>query len=180
MFEAVKADIRRFNDESKISSARKILTGILSPGFQALIVYRFFNWCFRHHIPSQPFRFFIERFIEITTGISFPAQCKIDGGLRIHHFGGIIFHPTTEIGSHCTVYHDVTIGDSGGFGRAEKIGANVLLGAGAKIIGAITIGSNCKIGANAVVTKDMPPDTVAFGNPAQYRKRICAKPTAPQ
>ena len=91
--------------------------------------------------------------------------------MRIHHFGGVIFHSTAELGSNCTIYHEVTIGDTGGSGDAAKIGDNVMIGAGAKIIGEITIGNNCVIGANAVVTKNMPDNTLAIGNPAQIKPR---------
>ena len=69
-----------------------------------------------------------------------PACCKIGKGLRIHHFGGVILHPSVEIGEHCTIYHQVTIGDCGGYGGAAKIGDGVIIGAGAKIIGEIEIG----------------------------------------
>jgi serine O-acetyltransferase len=82
--------------------------------------------------------------------------------LRIHHFGGIIFHPTVRIGKNCTIYQNVTIGDRGGSGGAAVIGDHVLIGAGAKIIGEIRIGDYCRIGANAVVTKDMPEHSMAF------------------
>jgi len=170
MFDALKEDIKRLYSPNNFS-LRRLIAGILSPGFQAILVYRFFSWCYQHHIPTQPFRFFVERFIEITTGISIPAQCKIGKGLRIHHFGGIIFHPTVEIGNYCTIYHEVTIGDRGGYGKAARIGNNVLIGAGAKIIGEIEIGDNCIIGANAVVAKSMPANTVAYGNPAQFKAR---------
>jgi len=172
MFDLIKADIGRFKGSPESSSLRTTVAGILSPGFQALIVYRFFSWCLHRGIPAQPFRYVIERFIEITTGISIPARCKIGKGFRIHHFGGIIFHPTVEIGEHCTFYHEVTVGDRGGWGKAAKIGNNVLIGAGARIIGEIEIGDNCMIGANAVITKNMPPNTVAYGNPAQYKERL--------
>lgn len=170
MFELVREDIKRFISPDN-PSYRKLIAGILSPGFEALIVYRFFNWCHRHRIPAQPFRYFIERIVEITTGISIPACCKIGKGLRIHHFGGIILHPAVEIGDNCTLYHEVTIGDIGGHGGAARIGNNVLVGAGAKIIGEVEIGDDCAIGANAVVTKNMPPDFLAYGNPAFYRSK---------
>jgi serine O-acetyltransferase len=158
MFENIKTDIKRFGD-GRIS-LRIILRGLLSQGFQAIVVYRFFHWLQEKNIPAQPFRFIIERFIEITTGISIPAECKIGKGLRIHHFGSIIMHPKVQIGDNCTLYHEVTIGDRGGHGGAATIGNNVLIGVGAKIIGEIAIGDNCKIGANTVVNKNVPADTI--------------------
>lgn len=170
MFENVKADFKRLSPMGKVSM-RTLIAGLLSQGFQAIFVYRFFHWLQQRRIPGQPLRFFCERFIEMTTGISIPACCRIGRGLRIHHFGGIIFHPTVEIGDNCTLYQGVTIGDRGGNGRAARIGNNTLIGAGAKIIGEISIGNNCVIGANAVVTKDMPDNTVAIGNPVQFKLR---------
>lgn len=159
MFPNIKADIARLGGGKP--SARALVRGLMSQGFQAILVYRFFHWMFVKDIPAQPFRFVIERFIEITTGISIPAQCIIGKGLRIHHFGGIIMHPSVQIGQNCTLYHEVTIGDRGGYGKAAMIGDNAMIGAGAKIIGEITIGDNCKIGANTVVDRDMPQNTIA-------------------
>ncbi len=170
MFENLKEDLRRLIPGEKCS-LRGLIAGLVSPGFQAIFTYRLFHWCWKHGVPTQPFRFLAERFVEMTTGISIPACCKIGKGFRIHHFGCIIFHPSVEIGDYCTVYHEVTIGDKGGSGGAAKIGNHVLIGAGAKIVGEVTIGDNCIIGANAVVAKSMPPDTVAVGNPAQIRPR---------
>lgn len=165
MFSNLKSDIARFGGGE--FSTRALARGLVSQGFQAILVYRFFHWFKKRNLPAQPLRFIVERFIEITTGISIPAECVIGKGLRIHHFGGIIFHPSVEIGENCTIYHQVTIGDRGGFGGAAKIGNNVMIGAGAKIIGEIAIGDNCKIGANAVLTKDMPPNSVAIGSPTR-------------
>src|SRR5215475_2238141 len=95
----VRADIARFQEEGL--GLRFIVRGLLSQGFQALFVYRIFRWCYERRIPTQPFRFFVERFIEITTGISFPAQAQIGKGLRIHHFGGIIVNSEASIGEYC-------------------------------------------------------------------------------
>ncbi|KPK00676.1 MAG: serine acetyltransferase [Nitrospira bacterium SG8_35_4] len=169
MFDNIKSDISRFS--AGRVTVRIFLRCLLSQGFQAILVYRFFHWLRSKNVPAQPFRFIVERFIEITTGISIPAECKIGKGFRIHHFGGIIFHPTVRLGDNCTVYHEVTIGDRGGYGGAAKIGNNVLIGAGAKIIGEITIGDNCIIGANTVLTKDLPFNYLAVGNPCQLRPR---------
>lgn len=170
MFDYLKADLRRLSPSGE-ASMRTVVSGLLSQGFQAILVYRLFHWLDDKGLSGQPLRFVCERFIEITTGISIPACCRIGAGFRIHHFGGIIFHPTVQIGDNCTLYHGVTIGDRGGSGGAAKIGNDVMIGAGAKVIGEIVIGDRCIIGANAVVTKDMPPDTVAIGSPCLFKPR---------
>lgn len=168
MFENLKEDLNRFSPNDRYS-LRAYVAGVLSPGFQAILAYRFFNWCHRMNIPTQPLRYFIERFIEISTGISIPACCKIGKGLRIHHFGGIIFHPETVIGEYCTLYQGVTFGDRGGYGGAPTIGNKVLIGAGAKLIGAIQVEDNCKIGANVVLNTDMKKNTMAIVNPCRFK-----------
>jgi serine O-acetyltransferase len=165
----VRADIGRFREED--DSVRTLIRGLLSQGFQALLVYRIFRWFYERRIPTQPFRFFVERFIEVITGISIPAQAKIGKGLRIHHFGGVIIHSAAVIGEDCTVYHGVTLGDVGGRGGAPLVGDRVLIGAGAKLIGEIVIGDDCVIGANAVVLASVPAAHLAVGVPAVAKKR---------
>jgi len=172
MLNYIRSDVKRFtSDNTNQISLRIFFRCILSQGFQAIIVYRVFNWLYKKGIPTQPFRFVIERFIEIMTGISIPACCTIGKGFRIHHFGGIIFHPSVIIGDNVTIYHGVTIGDKGGYGKAAKIGNNVLLGAGCKIIGEIEIGDHCIIGANAVVTKSVEANCIVkIGPPVLLQK----------
>jgi len=162
MFELLKGDLKRLAGSGPVSP-RHLVAGLLSQGFQAILVYRFFSWLQRNGWSGQPLRLFCERFIEISAGISIPAACRIGKGLRIHHFGGIIFHPSAVLGENCTLYHGVTVGDRGGSGSAAVIGNNVLIGAGAKVIGSVSIGDNCVIGANVVVTRDMPAGTTALG-----------------
>jgi len=77
-------------------------------------------------------------------------------------------HPSVQIGQNCTLYHEITIGDRGGYGKAAVIGSNVMIGAGAKIIGEITIGDNCKIGSNVVVSQDMPQNTIAHSGKCNF------------
>ena len=170
MFANLRADIARLDDNGR-ASMRGLARGLLAQGFQAILIYRFFSWLDKKGINGHPFRFLCERFIEITTGISIPAACTIGKGLRIHHFGGIILHPSVIMGENCTLYHEVTIGDIGGVGKAATIGNNVLIGAGAKIIGEITIGDGVVIGANAVVNRNLPANCVVVGNPARI---ICS------
>ena len=170
LWASVCADIARFHEEG--SGLRFMVRGMLSQGFQALFVYRVFHWCYERGIPTQPFRFFAERFIEITTGISLPAQARIGKGLRIHHFGGIIVHSEVSIGEYCTLYHGVTLGDLGGWGGAPCVGNRVIIGAGAKLLGHIEIGDDCRIGANAVVRTSVPAGCVAVGVPAVIKERV--------
>jgi serine O-acetyltransferase len=75
------------------------------------------------------------------------------------------------IGEYCTIYHGVTLGDRGGWGGAPHVGNNVLIGAGAKLLGDIVIGDDCVIGANAVVNISVPSGHVAVGVPAVIKKR---------
>ena len=164
----LKADIARFREDGP--DLRAMTRGLLSQGFQALLVYRIFRWFHEHGIPTQPIRFFVERLTEIVTGISIPAQAQIGKGLRIHHFGGIIIHSETVIGEGCTLYHGVTLGDRGGWGGAPRIGNHVMIGAGAKILGEVTVGDDCRIGANAVVTTSVPPRCLAVGVPAVIKE----------
>jgi serine O-acetyltransferase len=168
LWRSLQADVARFREEA--DDLRAIVRGLLSQGFQALVVYRMFRWFHERGIPTQPMRFFVERLTEIVTGISIPAQAQIGKGLRIHHFGGIIIHSETVIGEGCTLYHGVTLGDRGGWGGAPRIGNHVMIGAGAKILGDVTVGDDCRIGANAVVTTSVPPRCLAVGVPAVIKE----------
>ena len=173
----IKADVARLREED--NSLRTLLRGLFSQGFQALLVYRLFRWCCERRIPTQPLRFFIERFTEITTGISIPVHAQIGKGLRIHHFGGIIVHSETVVGEECTLYHGVTLGDLGGWGGAPRIGNRVLIGAGAKLLGRIDVGDDCCIGANAVVRMSVPPGCLAVGVPAAVKERAAMRESGP-
>jgi serine O-acetyltransferase len=172
LWRTLQADVARFREDGR--DTRTLVQGLLSQGFQALVVYHIFRWFYGRGIPTQPVRFFVERFIEIVTGISIPAQAQIGKGLRIHHFGGIIIHSETVIGEGCTLYHGVTLGDRGGWGGAPRIGTRVMIGAGAKILGEVTVGDNCRVGANAVVTTSLPPCCLAVGVPAVIREPASA------
>jgi serine O-acetyltransferase len=167
LWPSIKADAARFRSEGP--GVRPLVRGLLSQGFQALLVYRIFRWFHERGIPTQPVRFIFERFIEVTAGISIPVEASIGKGLRIYHFGGIIIHPQAVVGENCTLYHGVTLGDLGVRGGAPRIGNRVVIGAGAKVIGAIEVGDDSRIGANAVVVNAVPPGHIAVGVPAVAR-----------
>ena len=105
--------------------------------------------------------------------VEIPFSCKIGKGLKLMHPNGIILHKNVTIGKYCTIYHQVTIGsnDKGDVNRVANIGDYVYIGSGAKVIGNVIIGDNCKIGANAVVINDIPENSVAVGVPAKVKIR---------
>jgi serine O-acetyltransferase len=102
-------------------------------------------------------------------GISLPPETSIGPGLYIGHHGGIVIHPEVRIGANVNLSHDVTIGLSSRGDRfgCPTLGNDVYIGPGAKLFGRITIGDRAAIGANAVVTRDVPADRVAVGSPAR-------------
>jgi serine O-acetyltransferase len=106
------------------------------------------------------------QFWSIVTGANIPINCTIGGGLQIPHPNGIVIHPGAVIGPNCLIFQQVTIGDRGNSGL-PIIAGRVDIGAGAKILGNIRIGSHASIGANAVVIHDVPAGKTAVGVPAK-------------
>jgi serine O-acetyltransferase len=167
-----RADIEQY----MVSEPRPLLQMLLTKeGLWALAEYRFNNWVDREvHIPLIEqilivFGTIWHKLITILTGIELPKRADIGGGLYIVHSGCIIIHPDVKMGKNCTLSHDVTIG-LGGRGEklgCPKIGDRVYIAPGARIFGAISIGNDVAIGANAVVTKDLPDNAVAVGIPAK-------------
>lgn len=107
------------------------------------------------------------RGVETLTGISLPKEAEIGAGLRIWHFGGIFVHPHTVIGRGCTLRQGVTLGNRVDDGPCPVLGDGVELGAYAQVLGGVRLGAGCRIGAMAVVLRDVPPGATAVGNPAQ-------------
>lgn len=105
------------------------------------------------------------RFWSVITGADIPLTCRIEGGLLLPHPNGIVIHPDAVIGPNCLLFQQVTL--AGGRGGAPRLEGHVDIGAGAKIIGGVTIGAHAVVGANAVVTRDVPPGCLAVGVPAR-------------
>ena len=110
---------------------------------------------------------FLFKVVETLTGISIYKTVQIGAGLKIWHFGNIFIHYQTIIGKNCTIRQGVTIGNRVEGGPVPKIGDNVELGAYAQILGGITLGNNCKIGAMSLVITDVPDGATAVGVPAK-------------
>ena len=140
---------------------------LLYPGFHAVIYHRLTHWLYRHK------RFFLARmisqFARTMTGVEIHPGATIGRGLFIDHGMGIVIGETAEIGDYCTIYHGVTLGGTGKDQgkRHPTIGNNVLISAGAKVLGPFKVGDNSRIAANAVVLSEVPPDATAVGIPAQ-------------
>ena len=105
------------------------------------------------------------RFWSAITGAEISLGTRIGGGLLLPHPNGIVIHPDVIIGPNCLIFQQVTlaVGDRG----APRVGGHVDIGAGAKILGAVSLGDHSKIGANAVVLEDVPPFATAVGVPAR-------------
>jgi serine O-acetyltransferase len=118
------------------------------------------SWCKRR------FNFLKHRFWSVITGADIPLNCRIGGGLLLPHPNGVVIHPSATIGPNCLLFQQVTIG-AGSRPGLPRIGGHVDIGAGAKVLGGVTIGDHARIGANAVVTDDVPPHATAVGIPAR-------------
>ena len=146
-------------------------------GFWAMLLYRYGRW--RYSIRPRwlrlPFSFaykFLKPICESLTGIELPCEAILGRRFRIDHFGGIIISGDAVFGDDCVVRNGVTVGlRNTGMRGSPVIGNRVDIGAGAKILGPIRIGDDVAIGANAVVLKDVPSNSIAVGIPARILPR---------
>ena len=159
------------NIQRKDPAARSVLEVILLyPGFHILVYHRIAHWLFEHK------HFFLARWVSQRgrhkTGIEIHPGAKIGSCLFIDHGMGVVIGETTVIGDNCLLYQGVTLGGTGKDKgkRHPTLGDNVMVGAGAKVLGPINIGNNVKVAANAVVLKDIPDNCTAVGVPARIAR----------
>ena len=156
-------------------AAKSKLSVILTyPGVKAVFFHRIAN--FFSVAKIDLIARIISQFSRFLTGIEIHPKAKIGKNLFIDHGMGVVIGETSEIGDNVTIYHSVTLGcispsiDSDSqrdVKRHPTLKDNVVVGSGAQILGPVTIGKNAKIGANAVVTKDVPENAVMVGVPAK-------------
>jgi len=153
-------------------AARSRLEVVLCyPGFQALLFYRVAHWLWRRrwHLAGR----FVSHLGRVATGIEIHPGATIGRRLFIDHGMGVVIGETSEIGDDCTLYDGVTLGgtrptrDQQSQKRHPTIGNDVIIGAGAKVLGPFKIGDGARIGAAAVVLKEVPPGATMVGNPAR-------------
>ncbi|HHW01894.1 MAG TPA: serine O-acetyltransferase [Thermoanaerobacterales bacterium] len=166
MFNIIKEDIKVIFERDP--AAKSVIEVLLCyPGFHAILMHRIAHWFYKKNllliarIISQ-----INRFI---TGIEIHPGARIGKGFFIDHGMGVVIGETTEIGNNVTLYQGVTLGGTGKEKgkRHPTLGNNIVVGSGAKILGPVKIGDNSKIGAGAVVLKDVPPNSTVVGVPGK-------------
>jgi serine O-acetyltransferase len=171
LFHTLKRDIWRTSSLIDGSRPRKLLSCFRSPGVQAAVTLRFGQWLLKRNLLAKVLLTHLYgilfHWIRTGWGIEIPRRARIGEGLYIGHFGGIIVSPEAIIGKNLTISQNVTIGESG---QSEKagcpiIGDNVYIAPGAKISGKMRIGDNAKIGANAVIYKDIPDNAIVVLSP---------------
>jgi len=170
MFDSIRRDISAvFDRDPAARSAWEILTAY--PGLHAMWFYRVAHWCWKRRL------FWLGRLISHAgrafTGIEIHPGAKVGPGFFIDHGMGVVIGETAEVGANVTLYHGVTLGGTSWKKgkRHPTIEDEVVIGAGAKILGPITVGARSRVGANAVVVKDVPPDSVVVGVPGRITHR---------
>lgn len=147
---------------------------LLYPGIRAVRNHRRANWYWRHNM--KLLARFVSQVCRKRTGIEIHPGATIGRRLVIDHGMGIVIGETAEVGDDVLLYQGVTLGGTGKDTgkRHPTIGSNVLIGSGAKVLGPFTVGDGARIAANAVVLKEVPPDSTAVGVPARI-VRIAGK-----
>ncbi len=170
MFETIKEDIQVVFERDPASRSA-LETLIASPGFHAILLHRLNHWLWTKNLYLLArFSAHLSRFL---TGVEIHPGANLGRRFFIDHGMGIVIGETSEIGDDCSIYHGVTLG-----GTTWKKGKRhptlkdgVIIGAGAKVLGPITLGANARIGSNAVVVKDVPDDATVVGIPGRVMVR---------
>ena len=167
MFSRLRSDIQCILERDPAArSGWEVLT--CYPGLHALILHRRAHWCWNHGF--KWLGRFISHVSRWLTGIEIHPGAKIGERVFFDHAMGVVVGETAEIGDGCTIYQGVTLGGTSlykGTKRHPTLGKNVVVSAGAKVLGGFEVGDNAKIGSNAVVIKPVPEGATAVGIPAR-------------
>ncbi|MEJ8824275.1 serine O-acetyltransferase [Variovorax humicola] len=167
MFARLRSDIQCILERDPAAhSAWEVLT--LYPGLHAVVMHRPAHWCWNHGL--HWLGAFIAHVARWLTGIEIHPAAKIGERVFFDHAMGVVVGETAEIGDGCTIYQGVTLGGTSlykGTKRHPTLGRDVVVGAGAKVLGGFTVGDGARIGSNAVVTRPVPAGATAVGIPAR-------------
>ena len=170
MFDKLKAELDSIIERDPAAKNR-LEVFFLYPSFKAVRAYRKAH---KHYLKGHYFRArAISQRALRKTGIEIHPGAVIGKNFFIDHGSGVVIGETTEIGDNCTVYQGVTLGGTGKETgkRHPTLGNNVMVGAGARVLGPFKVGDNSKIAANAVVLSEVPPNCTAVGVPARIVRR---------
>ncbi len=167
MFSRLRSDVQCILDRDP---AARTIWEVLTcyPGLHALVLHRRAHWFWTHDF--KWLGRFVSHIARWLTGIEIHPGARIGERVFFDHAMGVVVGETAEIGAGCTIYQGVTLGGTSlykGAKRHPTLGRDVVVGAGAKILGGFTVGDGAKVGSNAVVTKPVPPGATAVGNPAR-------------
>jgi serine O-acetyltransferase len=167
MFSRLRSDIQCILDRDPAARSRwEVLT--LYPGLHALVLHRWAHWCWGHGLKWMGrFVSYVSRWL---TGIEIHPAAVIGDRVFFDHAMGVVVGETAEIGDGCTIYQGVTLGGTSlykGTKRHPTLGKDVVVSAGAKVLGGFVVGDGAKIGSNAVVIKPVPAGATAVGIPAR-------------
>lgn len=165
MWDVVKRDLAAvFERDPAATGLIEVL--LTYSGFHAILLHRVSHglWCLGLRLIPR----WLSQIGRFLTGVEIHPAARIGHGFFIDHGMGVVIGETAEIGDDCTLYHGVTLGGTSWHKgkRHPTLGNGVVLGAGAKILGPITIGDGARVGSNAVVVKSVPPGATAIGIPA--------------
>jgi len=166
----VRSDLYRLNRDVSFANLLKQL--VLGEAFTYIFWYRTCRYARQNRLTRLlvfPFALWLMRHHGFRLGINIPYQTDIGPGFYISHFTGVFVNSRCTIGKNCNLSQGVTLGlaNRGPRKGVPTLGDNVYLGPGAKVVGAVHIGDNVAVGANAVVTRDLPANAVAVGIPAR-------------
>ncbi len=169
----LRCDLYRYEGRQDLRALARTFRG--SPGFKYTFWMRVCRYL-RGSPVRYPFFLFAKSMLEhckYKFGIAIPFETQIGEGLYIGHFGGIVINELAVIGKNCNLSHDVTIGQTNRGARkgCPVIGDNVYIGPGAKVIGGVSLGNHAAVGANCVVTRDVPDNGVVAGAPGRVISR---------
>ena len=167
MLDRLRSDIQCILDRDPAARSRwEVIT--CYPGLHAIWLHRPAHWCWTHGL--KWLGRFISHLARWFTGIEIHPGAKIGERVFFDHAMGVVVGETAEIGDGCTIYQGVTLGGTSlykGTKRHPTLGKDVVVSAGAKVLGGFEVGDGAKIGSNAVVTKPVPAGATAVGNPAR-------------
>lgn len=178
MLAALHSDLRAARDRDP--AARSTPEIILCyPGLHAVWGYRLAHWLWTHE--HKLAGRMLSALTRVLTGVEIHPGAKLGHGLFIDHGTGVVIGETSEVGADVTIYQGVTLGGTSleKGKRHPTVQDRVTIGSGARVLGPITIGSDSRVGANAVVVRDVPPNSVVVGVPGQVVSRSQPRPATP-